>query len=305
MWRNPFYCGVSVCKLTDGEPIKGKWDAMVSIDTFKKVQEIINGKQKKSKPCKNHPQRPLTGLLVCGICGSRMTGYENKKKHLNYYKCQKCNGVSLNTETTPKALHIGAHDMFLSLLNGYEINSSLFEPFKEQFKRYYKYEKGEEQEKTNNVLKRLKEKEMELYMLKKNNALGKINEGEEFYMQLKAELEKEIVGLQMECNNVSDKISNLDYLIEKSLNLLENVSKYWVSTDTINKKELQHLLFPKGVTYNPQNREYLTPNVNEYFDLVSSFSANCKEIKKGTFSFSPENSLIVAGAGFEPTTFGL
>jgi hypothetical protein len=92
MWRNPFYCGVGINKLTDGEPVKGKWEAMVSVETFKRVQDIINDKPKHAIPSKNHSVRPLTGFLVCCKCGRKMTGYENKKKKIHYYKCQKCRG---------------------------------------------------------------------------------------------------------------------------------------------------------------------------------------------------------------------
>lgn len=113
-------------------------------------------------------------------------------------------------------------------------------------------------------------------------------------MQVKGELEKEIVDLQMECNHAADKISNLDYLINESLKILSNISKYWYSTDTRNKKEFQNLLFPEGVIYDYKKREYLTTSVNEYFEAVALFSSNCGEIKKGTSSFLPENSLIVA-----------
>ncbi len=300
MWRNPFYCGVGINKLTDGEPVKGKWEAMISVDIFKRVQDIINNKPKHSKPCKNHSVRPLAGFLVCCNCSRKMTGYENKKKKIHYYKCQKCRGVSLNAETTPKALHKGANQMFLDLLSEYKLNPQAYLPFKKQFKAYYKYLTGEDRERLNQAEKQLKERQNELFGLKRNYALGKIKESEEFYEKLKDELEKEIVDLQVKCNHVPEQISNLDILLDKSLKTLENINEMWVSTDIRNKKEIQNILFPEGIVYNSKKREYLTKRLNEYFELAALFSRDYEENKKGNIGYFSDNSLIVARRGIEP-----
>lgn len=153
--------------------------------------------------------------------------------------------------------------------------------------------------------KQLKERQNELFGLKRNFALGKIKESEEFYEKLKDELENEIVDLQVKCNHMPEQISNLDVLLDKSLKTLENISKMWVSTDTMNKKEIQNILFPDGIIYDSQKREYLTKTVNEYFELAALFSRNYEEIEMGTVGNLPDNSLIVAREGIEPSTSGL
>lgn len=305
IWRNPFYCGVNVSRLTEGEPVKGNWETMISVDTFKKVQDLLNEKPKQAKHLKDHPDRPLVGFLICGECQEKMTGYENKKKKIRYYKCQKCNGVSINAEKTKKALNDGAHELFYKLLSQNSLNPELFEPLKLQFKKYYEYVTKDESKRLENISKRIKEKEADLYDLMKNRALGKMKESEEFYQKLKTELEKEIVDLQMEMGNTHGKISNLDYMLDKSLNMLSNINKTWYSSDTATKKTIQYLLFPEGLKYDYKNRQYLTSKKNEYFDLVSSFSSNYEENKKGNFPFLMENSLVVARSGVEPETSGL
>ncbi|MBI4947791.1 MAG: recombinase family protein, partial [Bacteroidetes bacterium] len=185
IWRNPFYCGINVSRLTDGEPKRGNWEAMISEDTFKKVQEIINENPKQSKHLKYHAERPLTGFLVCSECERKLTGYENKKKKRHYYKCQKCKGVSLNAETTPRTLHKGAHQMFLDYLSRHKTKPELLEPFKIQFKNYCAYLLKDEQEREKGIAKNIKEKETELYTLKKDFALRKFKESEQFYNELK------------------------------------------------------------------------------------------------------------------------
>ena len=64
---------------------------------------------------------------------------------------------------------------------------------------------------------------------------------------------------------------------------------------SLSKKEIQNILFPDGIVYDSQKREYLTKTLNEYFELAALFSRNYEEIEMGTVGNLPDNSLIVAG----------
>ena len=50
----------------------------------------------------------------------------------------------------------------------------------------------------------------------------------------------------------------------------------------------------KFSTYNYKTRQYLTTKANEYFELVTSLSVDCDEIKKEVLTFSSEDSYLVA-----------
>jgi hypothetical protein len=77
------------------------------------------------------------------------------------------------------------------------------------------------------------------------------------------------------------------------------------SSDYDTTVKLQNLLFPKGLYVDVKKREYLTENLNSFFVLTSYFSNICGEQKKDSPSKNDEESVLVAGAGLEPTTFGL
>ena len=47
-------------------------------------------KREKYKIENANSERPLNGHIYCSECGSKMVGYEVKKKKLHYYKCLKC-----------------------------------------------------------------------------------------------------------------------------------------------------------------------------------------------------------------------
>ncbi len=96
MWRNVFYCGLISHKFLDGEVIAGKHEPMVSQDVFLKVQGILERNRQGYKVSNRSNDRPLAISLFCPKCGRKMTGYEVKAKACHYYKCNSCNGVSIN-----------------------------------------------------------------------------------------------------------------------------------------------------------------------------------------------------------------
>ena len=99
MWRNPFYCGIISHKMLDGEIVKGNHEALISQETFLKVQDIISQNNQGYSVEKKNTDRPLAGTILCPICGSKLTGYFNKQRGRHYYKCNLCNGVSINADT--------------------------------------------------------------------------------------------------------------------------------------------------------------------------------------------------------------
>lgn len=73
--------------LTDaGTPVEGRWEPMVSRDTWERLQALLVKPEQRSRvPRRNERVYLLTGLLRCGICSQRM--YGNKRGDTFYYGC--------------------------------------------------------------------------------------------------------------------------------------------------------------------------------------------------------------------------
>ena len=86
MLSNPFYAGIIVW---GGQTFPGKHEAVVTIDEFERVQELL-GRPGRPQPQKHH--FPFTGMMRCGGCGLMITA-ENKVNrhgyHYTYYHCTK------------------------------------------------------------------------------------------------------------------------------------------------------------------------------------------------------------------------
>ena len=304
MWRNPFYCGISTHRMLDGKVVKGKWEKLISEKDFLKVQEILEGNNFGYKQDKSNSNRPLSGFIFCSQCGKKMTGYEVKSKHVHYYKCQFCKGISINANKTVKSINEGANDLFFDFLSGFSLNSSLKGNFKEILSETFKNMQQELFSDVPFYKKELQKCENELKLIIKNKILGLVDD-EEIYNDLKSDLETKIYEIKDNLAKSKNKISNLDVFINESFEIAENLHKYWGKADVGLKKKIQELVFPEGVLIDTKKRQYLTKKVNSVFVVNSLLSSNCNHKKENDSSGKLESSYLVARTGLEPVTFGL
>ena len=301
MWRNPFYCGISINRLVDG-PTKGKWEAMISQTDFIKVQQILERNPSGYQHKKEVDERPLTRLLRCNICDCFMVGYKNNKKNLHYYRCLKCCGVSLNAHTTPHAKKKSAEDIFIELLEQHQIPKKFVPLIEMQLIKLFKHY-NENNSVNENLEKHYTLLQKEMKDLKIRLGLGKIDK--ETYDLTFEHLNEQIVKMSKELNNGKVKISNLESVLKNALNKLEKLTEIWGSGELEEKRALQKTLFPEGIFYDVKNNQYLTRNKNQFIELVNCLSTSCEDIKKEDLCIFSEKSSLVSGSRLELPTFGL
>lgn len=301
MWRNPFYCGISTHSMLDGEPVRGNWEQMVSEEDFLWVQKLLEGNHQGYQHNKNNPARPLVGTLFCPICGKKLTGYEVKKKKVHHYKCQKCNGVTINANTTPRSKGIGAHQMFEKLIKGYEIQDGFLDALKEYVKRDYKVFYKESNDRSRILEKDISKLEDQLKSLKKRYAFDE-DFDKDVYSEFKTELEVKISKLTRELQNLSPEISNLNQYIDAGAQLSQKLLQYWQNGDIETKRRIQNTVFPHGLVIDTKKRRYLTKRVNVVFSAIRDVQRDSEGQKKDASDNLSDASYSVAGTGFEPAT---
>ena len=85
--KKPFYCGIMETKYG---VVNHKYECLTSVETFQRVQEIIDGYQ--SKPHKTRAKPfVLKGMITCAHCGCVVTP-EIKKGRYVYYSCSNGKG---------------------------------------------------------------------------------------------------------------------------------------------------------------------------------------------------------------------
>ena len=154
-----------------------------------------------------------------------MVGYKNNQKNLHYYRCLKCNGVSICAKTSPTSRKKSAEQLFLELLERFQIPSEIFPLIELQltklFKNYNDNGKNEKQ-----LEKQLTTIQAQVKQLKIRFGLGQIDK--ETYELTQKHLNDQLQEITKELNSGNLTISNLENLLSKSLKKLENISQIWV-----------------------------------------------------------------------------
>ncbi len=139
LFRNVFYCGLLSHNLLEGKVVEGRHPALIDKETFLRANEVLQTKRPDFKATPEEELLPLKRFVKCGTCGTTMVGYEVKKKHLHYYKCNKT-----GCKTNKSAVQM--HETFKALLKTYQINPKLIAPLelalKDTFQTLQKQDQG-------------------------------------------------------------------------------------------------------------------------------------------------------------------
>lgn len=292
IWRNPFYCGISINKLND-EPVTGQWERLISIQDFWRLQDVLNKNTSGYKHKKQDDYKPLNHFLKCNRCGNRLVGYFNKKKNLPYYRCNYCKTVSLNGITSKYS--VGANERFTNLLKSFEVNPIFTEMVRLQMTKIYSHYNGNEKKRESEIVQQIENFEKKMDEL--DIRLGMDEIPRVSYDKTKSKLEGDIINLKAELNELAPTLSNSEIIIRKSVESLQNISVLWGSIPLDDKQRLQETLFPDGVYFDKEKPDYLTKNINSFLLISRSVSDGCVDKKSGTNPDSPDLSHLVAGTG--------
>ena len=302
MWRKPFYCGINTNSLLD-HPVKGHWEPLISVDDFWRLQDLLDNKRRGYEHKKENPLFPLSKFIHCAECGNPMTQYTVKAKKVDYYRCNYCTGMNINANTTKRSIRAGAHDRFIELLNGYSLDEKLIPLYRKQLEYTFKKVNEDRYTDKKSIETRLAEVLKKEKNLRRRYALGDIDRS--MYDEFIGEIDEDKKILEDELKQLSEDLSNLSDYVDKALKICQNISKYWYEASYSLRRKIQNIIFPSGIYLTKDKTHYLTKDVNSIFAPIPSLLVNLEQKQEGLPSKYAEKSLVVAGVGLEPTTFGL
>ncbi len=83
--------------------------------------------------------------------------------------------------------------------------------------------------------------------------------------------------------------------IDVALEIMRDADKQWLLASPSARVRFQSILFPKRLVYDYENHRFGASEISVFYRILPT--------KKG--SPEPEKPFLVAGVGFEPTTFWL
>lgn len=262
IFKNPFYCGLIVHGLLDGEVVEGKHEALISKNLFLKVNNIHKSQSGYGVPHKKEQDEiPLKVFMLSSVCGVPFTGYEVKKKGLWYYKCR-TTGCRCNRNAQE------VHSLFIELLSNYSIKEHLTTPLMEKMKLLWKVINKDAVESEKELKKRLIDIENKIENVEEGYYVNK-DMSKEIFEKFYGKSNKERQEIHIQLTQSTEKISNPDFAISKALRLSTELSTVWTSSDIKKKERLQKLVFPEGIVYDRKNNAFRTPKINIIFELIA------------------------------------
>lgn len=297
MWRNPFYCGVIVSSLLDGEVVEGNHKGLVSKKDFLYINKMLEQKKTsnyQTSTLKENENLPLNKFVKSALDDTyAFTGYCVKSKGLYYYKNNK---PKSRENISAKKLH----KKFVAMLQNYELSPELTDTYKEVLNYTFDSVFAVEKDKHEAAKKQLEDLNKKIARLEERFVFEEISKDQ--YERFRAKLNDQKAQISFTNKNLN---SNREIIINQALSLSQNLSKIWESGSLAIKKAIQNMVFPNGIVLDVKNDLTRTNSVNAIFQLISTISSDCEDKKKRQTDKNINLSRLVAGAGLEPTTFGL
>lgn len=297
MLRRKFYIGIIEVPAFGPFPaceVRGKHEPIIDKETFKAVQDVMDGKRKK-KPKMHKPNNPnlyLRKYLVCPICGHRITGATSKGHggHYDYYCCNKVH-KHLNVRAEK------ANERFVRYVGGLVPNEALATIYKEVLadaRGQLKHVRNGEIAKLQAEIQKIKDRLNKVNDLYFDGELSKLDRDEQVhrYNDSINNMETRIKVLR-----ASEEV-NIKEKVAYGVNIAENLDHYFTSASAETKIRLLGSIFNGEIEFDGEN--YRTSNFNSVLRYIYG---NINELEGKTetdLPFFSGKSASVVPTGIEP-----
>lgn len=298
MLRNVFYIGLVHVPAYGDDPeqdVQGVHKALISQQTFDRVQEVIDGRrrnQPKIHSKKPHPDFFLRNLLVCPICGHAITASHSKSRsgalYAYYHCCYNQKHFRQRAETTI--------DNFQRFVAHLKPSGEVLQLYNEVLVSVHKDEKDF----ANKEVARLSG-EIDSYRQKIAKVQDMFIDGEiskEEKVSAVGRYQKEIACREariqtLKCTYRTNIKENLEYAIS----LINNLEIHIADAPTETKIRLIGSIFPEKLEYD--GKSYRTNRMNKLLEVIyqqtnelRSHKKRKTEQKSVLFSLVPGNELF-------------
>ena len=292
--HNPFYCGKIRHHLLGDRIVQGNHPAIVDEDTYNRTNGLVT--HSGYTHADETPQTPLKRHVRCSVCGCYMTGYEVKKKHLWYYKC---NTVGCRCNKSAKTMH----ERYYELLSQYQMPQECMDILADMLDAKLKdyFTQAEEN------LKALRSKRT-VCDTQKKEVMTKFGLGvipEDVYTVTRKNLDEQLDEIGAEIATLEKQSSNQVIDTRKTILISCQLADYWKDGTYETKQNIQNLAFPDGLHWDRESDNYRTITEKEALKLFRLFSNSYETAKAQKKDKSFDLSSVVAEGGLEPPTSGL
>ena len=296
MLRNVIYIGkifIPEWKKEHEEIVTGLHSAIISEETFKKVQAILSGKKKMPVTIKaNDELLPLRQQIFCSVCGRKFTGAPSKGNGgiFYYYHCQqRCTGNHRAEEV---------HNTLLKFLKEFEIKDEIYNLYKKILE-----EKFSENSKIRDSRIKIIKKEidaLEEKIIKLEDSMGDSEIPVSRILNIITRHEQTIENLKEEADSLNKTDKEFGLYLKFGISFLNGLSTYYDTATAKVKKMIIGSIFPEKLIFDGKN--YRTVKDNNFMALIFNNNNVLASVEKKKATHLSGLSNMAPSLGLEPRT---
>ena len=225
MLRNKFYIGKIRVPAYKGEPeyyVNGEHEAIIDEETFYKVQEILDGKRKKTPKLSKaiNPDLYLRKFLICPVCGCALTGATssgNGGKYTYYFCCNNQKHIRVRSENV--------NEEFARYTAQLKPNKTVLDLYNEILKDLQSERKGESKKEVAALQNELSTVQKRINSIEDKYLDGDLTKEEYNRMLERYTKEASTIQQQVEMRENPNR-SNIEPKLNYSINLINNIDSY-------------------------------------------------------------------------------
>ena len=284
MLRNKFYIGKIRVPAYKGEPeyyVNGEHEAIIDEETFYKVQEILDGKRKKTPKLSKaiNPDLYLRKFLICPVCGCALTGATssgNGGKYTYYFCCHNQKHIRMRAENV--------NEEFARYTAQLKPNKTVLDLYNEILKDLQNERKGESKKEAAALQNELSTVQKRINSIEDKYLDGDLTKEQYNRMLERYTKEASTIQQQVEMRENPNR-SNIEPKLNYSINLINNIDSYIRNASVGVKIKLISSMFPEKIEFD--GKTYRTNSYNKVLDLIYQQTNELRGVeKKNGESFS-------------------
>ena len=272
---NVFYAGKIKHKLIGNQMVDGVHEQAVTYTQFLKVQDILAGRTGVYTHKKQNEEAPLLHFLKCADDNTPMTAYNRVKPSGKCYTCYKCQEKGCCNNISAKKLH----SLFYDLLKEYHIPECMMPLVEKMVIDILSSQNVEAKANLASLRKKLTEIDKDMKDCHLRHATGKIAD-ETFSVAIQA-LEERKSEILLGIENCENNLSNSKNPIDQLMLTCSNIASLWSDSDLETQRKVQFLIFPDGILWDKQMKQYRTLKCNDFFEITNRISSTYKNKTEG------------------------
>ena len=264
---------------------KGQHEPLISFETFKKIQERLNGNARAPARKDINADFPLRGAVVCGDCETPLTACWSKGRstHHPYYLCPKRGCASYGKSIRREKIE----SEFETLLMKLRPSEPVFNVAHAMFKDLWNHRLTSGEVRARGLKAELQRIEKQVEQFLDRIADAATPSVISAYENRVRKLEEEKFVVTEKIGQCGRPMRSFDETLRTALDFLANPWNLWVSERLEDKRAVLKLTFANRLAY-VRNEGFRTANLALPFKALAEFSGLKSEMARP--------------AGFEPTT---